>query len=109
MKVFTPLLAFVLLFSACSKKDALSNPNHEIVGQLKYGGDPAADGLGFYITTDSTHETICLQGLPAEYKHPDVNTRIAIRFFDTGQTQVLNALPGAKGPRIVVVRSIRKL
>lgn len=109
MKVLAPLLAFVLLFSACSKKDTLSNPSSETTGQLKYGGDPAADGLGYYMTTDSTHETLSLQNLPAEYRHADVNAHVAIRFFDTGQTLGLEALPGTIGPRIVVVRAIRKL
>ncbi|MBN9379546.1 MAG: hypothetical protein J0H74_02195 [Chitinophagaceae bacterium] len=109
MKVLTPLLAFTLLFSACSKKDTLSTPGGEITGQLKYGGGPAADGYGYYMTTDSTHETLSLQNLPAEYRHTDVNAHIAVRFFDTGQTMTMKALPGSVGPRIVVVRAIRKL
>jgi hypothetical protein len=110
MKVPGPLfLAIVLLFAACSKKDTLSGPSGETSGQLKYGGAPAADGIGYYMITDSTHETLSLQNLPAEYKHTDVNTHVTIRFFDTGQTLAIEALPGTVGPRIVVIRSIRKL
>jgi hypothetical protein len=102
-------LAFVLLFTACSKKDALSDPAGETSGQLKYGGKPAADGLGYYMIMDSTHEMLTLQNLPAEYRHADVNAHVTIRFFDTGQTLTMEALPGTVGPRIVVIRSIRRL
>ena len=103
------LLAIVLLFTACSRKDTLSNPPGEISGQLKYGGNRAADGIGYYMITDSTHETLSLQNLPVEYRHTDVNTHVTIRFFDTGQTLTMEALPGTVGPRIVVIRSIRRL
>ena len=101
-------LTAALFLSSCSK-DSLSQPRSETTGQLKYGGDPEADGLGYYIVTDSTHETLHLQNLPAEYKHADVDAHVAINFFDTGKTLTMEALPGTIGPRIVVVRSIRKL
>jgi len=109
MKALTlVLLAVVLFFYSCSK-NSLSNTRNETVGQLKYGGDPNADGLGYYMITDSTHETLHLENLPVEYKHENVNVHVAINFFDTGQTLTMEALPGTVGPRIVVVRSIRKL
>jgi hypothetical protein len=101
-------LAIALFLSAC-KKDSLSTPGSEITGQLKYGGNPIADGIGYYMLEDSTHETLSLQNLPAEYRHTDVNDHIAIKFFDTGKTQNTTMLAGATGPRIVVIRSIRKL
>ena len=96
------------MLASCQKSNNQPGSS-EISGQLKYGGDPAADGLGYYITTDSTHENLNLQNLPAEFKHTDVNAHVAINFFDTGQTLTVEALPGVTGPRIVVVRSIRKL
>jgi hypothetical protein len=109
MKALTVvLLAFVLFFSSCSK-NSLSNSRSETSGHLKYGGDPNADGLGYYLITDSTHETLHLENLPAEYKHEDINVHVAVSFFDTGTTLTLEALPGTVGPRIVVIRSIRKL
>src|SRR5215475_14346675 len=109
MKVLTlSLLAVALFFSSCSKS-SLSNPHNETTGQVKYGGDPNADGLGYYMITDSTHETLHLENLPAEYKHENINVHVAVNFFDTGTTMTLEALPGTVGPRIVVVRSIRKL
>ena len=100
-------LVIVLSLTAC-KKDALSNGS-EITGQLRFGGSSAIDGVGYYILVDSTHETLSLQNLPAEYRHTDVNDHIALKFFDTGETQNSSHLAGATGPRIVVIRSIRKL
>jgi hypothetical protein len=101
-------LAIVLFLSAC-KKDSLSSPGSEITGQLRYGGNPVADGIGYYMLEDSTHETLGLQNLPVEYRHTNVNDHIAIKFFDTGKTQNTTLLAGAIGPRIVIIRSIRKL
>ena len=100
-------MALVMLAS-CEKSNTEPGAS-QVSGQLKYGGDPNADGLGYYIITDSTHENLNLQNLPAEFKHTDVNAHVAINFFDTGRTLVIETLPGVTGPRIVVVKSIRKL
>ena len=102
------LLLVTVLFTACKKSNTEPGAP-EVSGFIKYGGDPAADGRGYYLLADSTHEVLSLQNLPAEYRHNDVNVRVAIRFFDTGKTLTTEMLPGATGPRIVVLHSIRKL
>ena len=102
------LLSAVLVFSAC-KKDSIQPTNAESTGLVLYGGDPAADGIGYYIRIDSTHETLSPQNLPAEFKHANVNAHVAIRYFDTGATLNMPMLSSATGPRIVVLRSIRNL
>jgi hypothetical protein len=108
MKFSLILLLVVGMLASCQKSNTEPGAT-EVAGQLKYGGDPNADGLGYYITTDSTHENLSLQHLPAEFKHTDVNAHVAISFFDTGRTLGMEALPGVTGPRIVVVKTIRKL
>lgn len=108
MKQVVAILLVAGLFTACKKSNTEPH-SPEVSGFVKYGGDPAADGRGYYLLADSTHEILSLQNLPAEYKHADVNVRVALRFFDTGQTMTTEMLPGAIGPRIIVVQSIRKL
>ena len=108
MKRIVAFLLAVSVLSACTKSSTQPS-NAEVSGQILYGGDPAADGIGYYLRTDSTHETLSPQNLPVEYKHTDVNAHVAIRYFDTGATLHTEMLPGATGPRIVVLRSIRNL
>ncbi len=102
------ILCAILILTAC-QKSALQPSSPEVTGKVLYGGDPAADGVGYYIRTDSTHENLSPQNLPVEFKHKDVNAHVAIKFFDTGNTLNTQLLPGAVGPRIVVLRSIRQL
>ena len=108
MRSAVTILLVLVLFTACKKSN--TEPHAPAVsGFIKFGGDPYADGIGYYLSADSTHELLSLQNLPAEYKHTDVNTHVSIRYFDTGTTLSTNMLPGAVGPRIVVIQSIRKL
>src|SRR5882757_9262631 len=108
---FNTAVKYIVIFllaagalTAC-QKSADGPSSTEVTGQLKYGGDPAADGLGYYILVDSTHENLCIQNPPAEFRHADVNAHVAIKFFDTGKTQNV-MLAGATGPRIVVLLQI---
>ncbi|HVU54458.1 MAG TPA: lipoprotein [Puia sp.] len=102
------LLAAVLALAACNK-ESIQPGNAEVTGQVLYGGDPAADGIGYYIRTDNDHAALSPQNLPAEFKHITVDAHVAIRYFDTGATMNTQLAPGATGPRIVVLRSIRNL
>lgn len=102
------LLSAVLVLSACNK-NSVQPTNAEETGQVLYGGDPNADGVGYYIRLDDSHETLSPQNLPAEFKHSSVNVHVAIRYFDTGATLNTQMAPGATGPRIIVLRSIRSL
>ncbi|MBN8855012.1 MAG: hypothetical protein BGO55_19090 [Sphingobacteriales bacterium 50-39] len=103
------LFAAVLALTAC-QKNSIQPSNAEVTGRVLYGGDPAADGMGYYIMTDNDHEALSPQNLPAEFRHATVNAHVAIRYFDTGTTLRLGmAPPGATGPRIIVLRSIRTL
>jgi hypothetical protein len=107
-KLLIPLFAGVLVLAACNKSSIEPN-NGEVKGQVLYGGDRAASGIGYYILTDTDHETLSPQNLPAEFKHATVNAHIAFSYFDTGATLVTDAIPNATGPRVVVLRSIRNL
>jgi hypothetical protein len=109
MRSAVTILLILGLFTACKKSNTEPHAPVEVAGALKYGGDPYADGLGYYLSVDSTHELLSLQNLPAEYKRTDIDVHVAIRFYDTGETMSIYALPGTIGPRIVVLRSIRKL
>jgi len=98
----------VVGLTAC-RKDSVQPSNTEITGQVLYGGDRAADGIGYYIRTDNDHEALSPQNLPAEFKHATVNAHVAFRYFDTGATLNTNMAPGATGPRLIVLKSIRAL
>jgi|GEM_PF-828444 len=97
-----------LALTACHK-DSIQPGNAEITGQVLYGGDRTLDGIGYYIRTDNDHEALSPQNLPAEFKHVTVNEHVAFRYFDTGATLNTDMAPGATGPRIIVLRSIRTL
>ena len=102
------LFTAVLALTAC-QKEATQPTNSEVTGQVLFGGDRAADGIGYYIRTDNDHEALSPQNLPVEFKHTTVNAHVAIRYFDTGATLNTEMAPGATGPRIIVLRSIRTL
>jgi hypothetical protein len=107
-KLSLVFLTAVVFLAACSKS-SVEPGNAEVTGQVLYGGDRAADGIGYYIRTDNDHETLSPQNLPAEFKHATVNAHVAIRYFDTGMTLNTDMAPGATGPRVIVLRSIRNL
>ena len=103
------LAATVLFFTACSK-ESISDSKGVVTGQLRYWKDPGnGNNIGFFLAVDSTHETLSLKNLPAEFKRTDVNERVAVRFFDTGQFETMSMLSSMSGPRIVVTLSIHKL
>ena len=102
------LFMAVMALSACHKS-SIQPSNAEVTGQVLYGGDPAADGIGYYIKTDNDHAALSPQNLPAEFKNVNVNAHVAFRYFDTGTTLNTALAPGATGPRIIVLRSIRAL
>jgi hypothetical protein len=102
------LLTVGLVFAACNK-ESMQPSNAEITGKVLYGGDRAADGIGYYILTDNDHAALSPQNLPAEFKHTNVDQHVAIRYFDTGATLHMEQVPGAAGPKIVVLKSIRPL
>jgi len=107
-KIILFLFPAVLAFASC-QKDSVQPANAEVTGQVLYGGDRAADGIGYYIRTDSDHETLSPQNLPAEFKQATINAHVAFRYFDTGATLNTDMAPGATGPRIIVLKSIRNL
>jgi hypothetical protein len=98
----------VLALTAC-RKESTQPSNAEVTGQVLFGGDRTMDGIGYYIRTDNDHETLSPQNLPAEFKHATVNAHVAFRYFDTGATLNTDMAPGATGPRVIVLRSIRAL
>lgn len=106
--LFVFLAAVVLFFTACSKESISDSKG--VTGQLRYWKDPGnGNNIGYFLAVDSTHETLSLKNLPAEYKRTDVDERVAVKFFDTGQFETMSMLSSMSGPRIVVVLSISKL
>jgi hypothetical protein len=71
MKKITALLVIaVIVFSAC-KKDSSQNHSNDIctVATVEYGGDPAADGLGWILVTDTvTRKFEAPEDIPAAFK-----------------------------------------
>ena len=68
MKKIIGILAIAtILFAACKKESA---PNDIcITGKITYGGDPAADGLGWILVTDSVNwKYEAPEDIPAAFK-----------------------------------------
>lgn len=65
MKKFLLALAVCFIFFSCKKEE----PTFCTDAAIKWGGDPAADGLGWYILADSTTNKLYIpQNLPDNLK-----------------------------------------
>ncbi|HXB06667.1 MAG TPA: hypothetical protein VNW04_06120 [Puia sp.] len=101
------LLILIALQPACKKNaDAVG----ETMAHIRFGGEPALDGIGYYIVLDSTKEAVMPINLPSGYKQEDVNAAVAVRIVDTGK-KVFPGMAGTAGPgmREVYIVTIRKL
>lgn len=67
MKKIIYAFFFVLILTSCTKESASTICTDATV---EWGGDPAADGLGWYISTgdSANHKTYIPQNLPDEMK-----------------------------------------
>lgn len=109
MKKLPGLLLLILIaFQPGCKK------NNETVAELpahvRYGGEPAADGIGYYIQLQNSSEIVIPINLPAAYKHPDVNDSVGVKLIDVGKRFHLGDTdPNSLGLRGVYVVTIRNL
>ena len=102
------LLILVAIQPGCNKKN--NDTVLETTAHVRYGGDPAADGLGYYIRLDSTREFLIPINLPSTYRHTDVNDSVAVRLIDVGKRFFYgNMIPGTPGLRGVYIATIRNL
>lgn len=76
------LLIIIALQPGCQKSNDSLAP---VAVHIRYGGEPAADGLGYYVQVDNTKEIVIPVNLPSAYKHPDVNAAVSIKFVDAGK------------------------
>ena len=101
------LLIIIALQPGCKKN---SDSVQELSAHIKYGGEPAVDGLGYYMVLDSTSEAVYAMNLPSAYQHQDVNDAVAVRLVDTGK----KSYPGemgtySRGMRVMYIVTLRKL
>lgn len=101
------LLILIALQPGCKKSnDTLA----ETSAHVRYGGDPAADGIGYYIRIDNTQEDVIPVNLPSAYKKTDVDAVVAVKFIDTGKKYITGlSAPANPGIRIVYIVTLRKL
>lgn len=101
------LLILIALQPGCKKtNDTLAETN----AHVRYGGDPAADGIGYYIRVDNTQEYVIPINLPSGYQKTDVNAAVAVKFVDTGKKYFTGlSTPANPGIRVVYIVMIRKL
>ena len=101
------LLIIIALQPGCKKN---SDSVQEISAHVKFGGEPAVDGIGYYIIVDSTKEAVYAINLPSAYQHQDVNDAVAVRLVDTGKKSYPGDL-GTSGPgmRVMYIVTLRKL
>jgi hypothetical protein len=102
------LLFFIAFQPGCNKKN--NDTVLEVIAHLRYGGEPAADGTGYYLLLDSTREYVIPINLPSTYRHPDVNETVAVRLIDVGKRFFYGyRMPGGPGFRGVYIATIRSL
>lgn len=100
-KLIGLLLILGAVFTGCQKTTAPLTVT-EVNAHVIDGGDPAADGAGFYIRVDSTKKEIYPLNLPAEYMQKDMNVAVAVKLVPAGKKTQL-------GMEFMYVVSIRKL
>jgi len=76
------LLIIIALQPGCQKSNDSLSP---VAAHIRYGGEPAVDGIGYYIQLDATKEIVIPVNLPSGYKHTDVDAAISIKFVDAGK------------------------
>ena len=102
------LLLILIAFQPGCKKN--NDTVAESTAHVRYGGEPAADGIGYYIQLDSTKETVIPINLPSGYKHTDVNEAVAVKLIDVGKRFHLGYTdPNSIGLRGVYLVTIRNL
>jgi|GEM_PF-1358508 len=82
----------------------------EVTANVRYGGEPAADGIGYYIRLDNSSEVVIPINLPSSYRHTNVDDSVAVRLIDTGKRFHLGYTdPNSIGLRGVYIVTIRHL
>ena len=76
------LLIIIALQPGCQKSNESLTP---VAAHVRYGGESAADGMGYYINLDVSKETIIPVNLPSSYKHTDVDVAVTLKFVDAGK------------------------
>jgi len=102
------LLIIIALQPGCKKNnDSIG----EMSAHIRYGGEPAADGIGYFIQLDNTRETVIPVNLPSGYKHTDVNDAVAVKLVDAAKRFYYGLAPAPANPGIrgVYIVTIRKL
>lgn len=101
------LILLVALQPGCRKNN---DTVAELGARVRYGGDPAADGIGYYIRLHNSSEIVIPINLPSSYKHTDVNDSVAVQLIDVGKRFHLGFTdPNSLGLRGVYLVTIRKL
>jgi hypothetical protein len=101
------LIALIAFQPGCKKNN---EPVADVTAHVRYGGEPAADGIGYYIRLDNSSEVVIPINLPSEYKHTDVNDSVAVKIIDVGKRFHLGYTePNSTGLRGVYIVTIRKL
>lgn len=84
------LLAFILMV-ACNKRQDISQNIIQATGHLRYGGQVAADGIDYYIVTDSTAKSpsvyLSPENLPQYLQVPTIDLHVNITYYITGSKQ----------------------
>src|ERR1700760_970688 len=77
------LLLPLLTGIGCSKEQPVGLT--ELKAHIIDGGTPAADGLGFYIQLDSTHEQVVPINVPADFQVQGIHAPVLVKYVETGK------------------------
>jgi hypothetical protein len=102
------LLILLIAFQPGCKKN--NDSVVEMPAHIRYGGNPAADGIGYNIQLDNSREVVIPINLPSGYMHPDVDAAVAVKLIDTGKRFHLGfTAPNSIGFRGVYIVTLRQL
>ena len=105
-KIIFPAIVFIISFTACNKENAA--PAITATGELIDGGNPAADGSGFFIRLDNNEE-LKPDSLPDSLEVPHIRVRVELTYQYTDKRYPFISCGSCPGLPIIHVITIRKI
>ena len=77
MKKLTVLISVIIILASCAKEK--ESKSFCVNAMVRWGGPPAADGMGWYLIVDSTRGISYIpKNLPENYKVDDLQVNVCL-------------------------------
>ena len=76
-QIYTALIALAFLFASCEKEINCKDTTC-IDGTIQWGGEPAVDGLGWYLQSDEFTKPVKLKNLSSIYEVDDLSVSVCL-------------------------------